>query len=223
MSPAASTRLLVFDLDGTLVPTMDDYADHAAHLMNEAFGTPFGNARHDYFATSGLPFEKQLRQLYPEQETDPVAARFEDWKDGYLAGIAIAPETAALLQGWRDCGFLVAISSNNLEHYVERLARDWPVDCALGYRRASVDEPGFAKGEPHFRAMEERFGIDRSAWLFIGDSPNDARIACAAQVRFRALLTSAFTPDDFERAVPGTVTIGSLAELGDHIPGRVAA
>ena len=98
MSLESDVRVLVFDLDGTLVPTMDDYADRAAQLMEEAFGTPFDEARRSYFATSGLPFERQLRQLYPGQETDPVAERFEQWKDGYLTGIAIAPETAALLQ-----------------------------------------------------------------------------------------------------------------------------
>ena len=217
MSVESPVQVLVFDLDGTLVPTMDDYADRAAQLMEESFGTPFADARRSYFATSGLPFERQLRQLYPGQDTDPVAERFEQWKDGYLTGIAIAPETAALLQGWRDAGFLVAISSNNLECYVERLARDWPVDCALGYRPPSAFDAGFAKGEAHFEALEERFGLPRSAFLFTGDSPNDAHIANAARVRFRALLTDAFTQDDFERAVPETRTITSLAQLGDHI------
>lgn len=217
MSQEQNVRVLVFDLDGTLVPTMEDYADRAAQLMEESFGTPFALARRSYFATSGLPFEKQLRQLYPGQDTDPVAQRFEDWKDGYLTGIAIAPDTAALLQRWRDSGLLVVISSNNLEQYVERLASDWPVDCALGYRAPSMDDPGFAKGEPHFGAIEERFGVDRSAFLFTGDSPNDAHIAAAARVRFRALLTDAFGPEDFERAVPGTRTLMNLADLGDHI------
>jgi phosphoglycolate phosphatase-like HAD superfamily hydrolase len=207
-------KLLVFDLDGTLVPTMEDYADRAAQLMEEAFGTPFAEARLSYFATSGLPFERQLRQLYPAQDTDPVAERFEAWKDGYLAGIAIAPETAALLESWRKTGLLVAISSNNLETYVDRLAQDWPVDCAFGYRAAQDSDSGFAKGEAHFRALEQRFGIDRSEFLFTGDSPNDAHIAAAAGVRFRALLTDAFTAHDFEKAVPGTRTLSSLAELG---------
>lgn len=217
MSLENDVRVLVFDLDGTLVPTMDDYADRAAQLMEEAFGTPFDEARRSYFATSGLPFERQLRQLYPGQDTDPVAERFEQWKDGYLTGIAIAPETTALLQGWRDAGFLIAISSNNLECYVERLARDWPVDCALGYRAASAGDPGFAKGEAHFRTLEARFGVPRAAFLFTGDSPNDAHIAAAAGVRFRAILTDAFSQEDFERAVPGTRTLASLEELGDHI------
>ena len=91
------------------------------------------------------------------------------------------------------------------------------MDCALGYRAASASDPGFAKGEAHFQALEQRFGLPRASFLFTGDSPNDAHIAAAAGVRFRALLTDAFSQEDFERAVPGTRTLASLEELGDHI------
>lgn len=210
----ADIKVLVFDLDGTLVPTMEDYADRAAELMAEAFGTPWADARRAYFATSGLPFERQLRQLYPGRETDPVAERFEAWKDGYLSGITLSATNAGLLEEWRSQGLLIAISSNNLETYVDRLAKDWPVDCALGYRPSQPGDTGFAKGEAHFLALEDRFGIGRSQFLFTGDSPNDAHIAAAAGVRFCALLTEAFGVDDFEQAVPGTKTLSSLAEVG---------
>lgn len=206
-------RVLVFDLDGTLVPTMEDYADKAATLMHAAFATPVDEARQAYWATSGLPFERQLRQLYPGHDTDPVAEAFESWKDGYLSGIALPADVAALLSGWRTAGFHVAISSNNLECYVDRLARDWPVDCALGYRAACADDAGFGKGEQHFTALESRFALPRSQFLFTGDSPNDARIAAAAGVPFRALLTPAFTVEDFESAVAGTAIIENLADL----------
>lgn len=203
-------RLMLFDLDGTLVPTMEDYADKAASLMETAFGTPFAQARADYFRTSGLPFEQQLRQLYPNRaDTDAVADQFEAWKDGYLLSVALAPDIAALLAGWRAAGRLVAISSNNLDVYVERMARDWPVDFALGYRPGE----GYGKGEPHFRLLEEQTGIPRADMLFVGDSPNDARIAAACGVAFRALLTSAFTPAHFLAVDPQVALIDSLAEL----------
>jgi phosphoglycolate phosphatase-like HAD superfamily hydrolase len=207
--------LLVFDLDGTLIPTMEDYADQAAGLMEAAFTTPFAEARAAYFRTSGLPFEQQLRQLYPDHDdTDSVAERFESWKDGYLRGLALGAQVADLLSAWRAEGYLVAISSNNMEHYVERLARDWPVDCALGYRPSDR----FAKGEDHFRALEERFGLSRERFVFTGDSPNDARIARAARVQFRALLTDAFALQDFLAVDPQIVILSCLEELGGTLP-----
>lgn len=208
MNPA----VLVFDLDGTLVPTMDDYADKAASLMEAAFATPWAAARADYFRTSGLPFEKQLRELYPDRaDTDAVAQAFEDWKDGYLRGLTLADATARLFSDWRERGLKIAISSNNMEPYVERMARDWPVDCALGYR----PQDGYGKGEHHFLTLEERFALPRSRFLFVGDSPNDARIAARCGVAFRALLTSAFTPADFTAVDAQIALISDLAELAD--------
>ena len=212
-----SVELLVFDLDGTLVPTMEDYADKAADLMQAHLGAEWHAARRDYFRTSGLPFQIQLRQLYPERsDTDPVAEMFEEWKDGYLRSIALPEAVDVLLRTWRALNFRIVISSNNMQHYVERLARDWPVDLALGFR------PGedFAKGEDHFREIESQFGIARERLVFTGDSPNDARIAKRAGVAFRALLTAAFQPEDFRSVDSGVILLDRLDDLVTTLPTR---
>jgi len=207
--------LLVFDLDGTLVPTMEDYADQAASLMEAHLATPWHDARRDYFRTSGLPFQKQLRQLYPDRDdTDSVAERFEQWKDGYLRAIALPAPVERLFGEWRDRGFRIAISSNNMQAYVDRLAQDWPVDFALGFR----PEDGFAKGEDHFRTLEARFGFGRERMVFTGDSPNDARIARDTGVAFRALLTTAFRPEDFRAVDPAIVLLDGLDQLVATLP-----
>lgn len=189
---------------------MDTYADQAASLMEEHFGTEWGEARGAYFRTSGLPFAKQLELLYPgNQRINAVSARFENWKGGYLATVELSDVVSDLLHAWRGQGFLVAISSNNLQHYVEQLARDWPVDYALGYR----PDTNFSKGEDHFAALERRFSMTRDRFLFTGDSPNDARIARASGVEFRALLTSAFSPADFLAISPEIKCLNHLGEL----------
>jgi len=207
-------ELLVFDLDGTLVDTMGDYGDKAAELMQTHFGTDFAVARANYFKTSGLPFEKQLRQLYPDHDcTDDVAQMFEDWKDGYLLDIPLPDATAALIKSWQERGLKVAISSNNLEIYVERMAENWPVDAALGYR----PHDNYRKGEPHFQTLEESFSLSRDQMLFTGDSPNDARIAKGCKVDFLALLTEEFVPADFQQHMPDVRALDTLDELTQHL------
>jgi phosphoglycolate phosphatase-like HAD superfamily hydrolase len=101
-----------------------------------------------------------------------------------------------------------------METYVTRLSRDWPVDFALGFR------PGedFAKGEDHFRTLEARFGVRRDRLVFTGDSPNDARIALAAGVMFRGLLTKAFRPHDFHAVDPQVVLLERLDDLLGTLP-----
>jgi phosphoglycolate phosphatase-like HAD superfamily hydrolase len=203
-------KLLVFDLDGTLVDTMGDYADKAAGLMQSHFGTDFAVARADYFKTSGLPFEKQLRELYPgNDDTDNVAQMFEDWKDGYLMDISLPLATATLIGDLQARGLKVAISSNNMEIFVDRMAKDWPVDMALGYRPSD----NYRKGEPHFSTLENHFSLSRDKMLFIGDSPNDARIAKSCKVDFMALLTREFVAADFSKYLPDVRSLKTLQEI----------
>ncbi len=203
-------KCLVFDLDGTLVDTMGDYGDQAARLMYQHYGTEKAQARANYFRTSGLPFHQQLKILYPDADsTESVAQAFEDWKDGYLLNIELPAIVGALFQKWRASGLRIAISSNNGEDYVTRMARDWPVDAALGYRQCD----GFAKGETHFEALERQFNISRTDMLFTGDSPNDLRIALRCGVKFQALLTPEFTTEDFKAIVENVVLLNSLLDI----------
>jgi phosphoglycolate phosphatase-like HAD superfamily hydrolase len=207
-----SYKLFAFDLDGTLVNTMGDYGDKAAVLMQHHYGTNFAQARADYFRTSGLPFHQQLQILYPHEPSTPhVAQAFEDWKGVYLLSISLPNDIAALFNKWRAIGIKIAISSNNGEVYVQRMARDWPVDAALGYRETD----GFAKGEAHFAALEAQFVLARADILFTGDSPNDARIAQRCGVDFRAILTPDFTATDFQMVDKDIKILKSLANISN--------
>lgn len=57
--------VVVFDLDGTILDDLGLIADVAASVMAQVFGTPGEEARIHYLATTGMPFEAQLAQLYP--------------------------------------------------------------------------------------------------------------------------------------------------------------
>jgi phosphoglycolate phosphatase-like HAD superfamily hydrolase len=58
--------VVAFDLDGTLLDDMDPISEVAADVLFRAFGTPRPAAKLQYLATTGLPFEAQLAQLYPD-------------------------------------------------------------------------------------------------------------------------------------------------------------
>jgi phosphoglycolate phosphatase-like HAD superfamily hydrolase len=57
--------VIVFDLDGTILDDIPLISMVAADVMAHAFGTPEEEARIHYLATTGMPFEAQLAQLYP--------------------------------------------------------------------------------------------------------------------------------------------------------------
>ncbi len=64
--------VVVFDLDGTILDDLGRISQVAADVMLQAFGTPSDEGRIHYLATTGMPFEAQLAQLYP---TAPSALR----------------------------------------------------------------------------------------------------------------------------------------------------
>jgi phosphoglycolate phosphatase-like HAD superfamily hydrolase len=58
--------LVVFDLDGTILDDLGLISTVAADVLEKAFATPKAEGRVHYLATTGMPFEAQLSQLYPE-------------------------------------------------------------------------------------------------------------------------------------------------------------
>lgn len=64
--------MVVFDLDGTILDDLSLISHVASDVLNKAFGTPPEEGRIHYLATTGMPFEAQLAQLYPEA---PAALR----------------------------------------------------------------------------------------------------------------------------------------------------
>ena len=83
--------VVVFDLDGTILDDLNHISEVAADVMFNAFGTPPEEARIHYLATTGLPFEAQLAQLYPDApaaERHKVALLFHQRKAKEAYGTA---------------------------------------------------------------------------------------------------------------------------------------
>jgi phosphoglycolate phosphatase-like HAD superfamily hydrolase len=64
--------VVAFDLDGTILDDLGLISVVAGDVLLQAFGTPPDEGRIHYLATTGMPFEAQLSQLYPEA---PAALR----------------------------------------------------------------------------------------------------------------------------------------------------
>lgn len=83
--------VVVFDLDGTILDDLNHISEVAADVMSTSFGTPVAEARIHYLATTGLPFEAQLAQLYPDvsaAERHKVALVFHQRKAKEAYGTA---------------------------------------------------------------------------------------------------------------------------------------
>jgi phosphoglycolate phosphatase-like HAD superfamily hydrolase len=205
----ALPKVLLCDLDGTLIDSMPTLADLATEVIEERYGTPRILARELYLATCGLPFEKQLEEIFPEDPRNADAsADFEGRKPARCGAIRMAAETRRALQEMRDMGVRVAVSSNNGIENVAAFARDagFKFDLVLGYG------DGLAKGRAHLDATSREFGTSRQEMLFVGDSLHDGEIAEREGIPFVGIATT-FSPDRFALRFPSVPVIRRFSAL----------
>ena len=209
LAPLALPRILLCDLDGTLIDSMPTLAEIAAEVMAEVYATPAVLARELYLATCGLPFAAQLEEIYPGDPRNAGASdTFESRKPARCNAIAMPAETRRALGTLRKGGVKIAVSSNNGIENVQAFARAsrFPFDLVLGFGG------GLAKGRPHFDAASRFFGLDRQEMLFVGDSLHDGEIAEREGVPFVGLATT-FSPERFMLRFPHVPVIRRFAAL----------
>ncbi|HXI56693.1 MAG TPA: HAD hydrolase-like protein [Polyangia bacterium] len=211
LAPLPLPKVLLCDLDGTLVDSMPTLADLATDVMEETFGTPRVLARELYLATCGLPFIKQLEEIFPgDPRNAGASAVFEGRKPARCSSIGMPSDTRRALERMRALGVRVAVSSNNGIENVATFASqaDFRFDLVLGFG------DGLAKGKPHLDKSARIFKVDRQEMLFVGDSLHDGEIAEREGVPFVGV-AGTFSPERFMLRFPHIPVIKRFAALPD--------
>lgn len=206
-----NTKVLVFDFDGTLVNSMEAFADIAAEVIPKRHSLSAEQARSRYLETSGIPFFQQLEILFPNDPANKATAEeFEKAKqEGYLRE-PLFDDAAETLDHLRQKGLKVAVSSNNFQHLVEKYvgSTDIEFDMVLGFKE------NFSKGRDHFKYIEKTMNVDRKDIIFVGDSIKDGERAEDCGVSFIAK-EGVFTKKQFKENFPNSQIIANLSELKD--------
>ena len=204
-------RVLLCDLDGTLIDTMPTLADLAAEVMSEAYAMPKSLARELYVATCGLPFFQQLEAICPQDLRNAgVSERFEAAKPALCRSARMPADTRRALITLQGRGVRIVVSSNNGKENVEAFAAasGFAFDLVLGFGE------GLAKGGPHVARAEETFRATRDEMMFIGDSLHDGEIAATSGIPFVGL-AGTFSKERFALKFPHLPVVGRFAELVD--------
>jgi phosphoglycolate phosphatase-like HAD superfamily hydrolase len=203
-------RILLCDLDGTLIDTMPILAELATDVLHDIYGMSRGLARDMYLSTSGLPFIRQLDTICPGDARNPAAsARFEASKPARCNSARMTAETRRTLAELQRRGTRIVVSSNNGSENVATFvkASDFAFDLVLGY-----DGKGLAKGRPHVDRAARAFGITRADMVFVGDSLHDGEIAEREGLRFVGV-AGTFSRERFALRFPGQPVVDRLGEV----------
>jgi phosphoglycolate phosphatase len=207
--------VVLFDLDGTLLDDLPLIADVAADVMHAAFGTEPDEARVHYLATTGMPFEAQLAQLYPEAqaaERASAARTFHHRKvtEAYARAEPF-PEVPKLLKTLASAGWNLTVTTGAETEMAELLLE------REGLRYWFDDVLGSAEGtkREHLAEYRRRYGSARM--FLVGDSRFDMEAAqgvhgVTALGRASSLRGWTLTPEDLRRWGAAWAAF-SLAEL----------
>lgn len=211
-------KTVIFDLDGTLLNTLDDLADSVNYALS-AFGMPERELSEiRSFVGNGVAVlvKRSVPDGTDENTQKEVFALF---REHYLKNLnnktAPYPGVTELLDRLRERGIKTGVVSNKLHEAVVSLCRD-----AFGDR---IDCPRGAAGESDrkpcpdnvYRCMEA-LCAEKGSTLYVGDSEVDIKTAENADLPCVSVLWGFRTKEEL-LASGGRLFISSPEELFDVI------
>ena len=182
-----SYKAVVFDLDGTLLDTLDDLADSMNAALTEAGFAPHPTEAYKTFVGDGMDMLAR-RTLPAESRTDELAAKMlaamrkqyaVRWADKTKPYDGICEMLTALVEN----GLKITVLSNKPDDYtklcVERFLGEYNFDIIQG---VADDCP--AKPDPTgAKNISQKLGLAVENILYLGDTNTDMLTAKAAGMR----------------------------------------
>lgn len=178
---------LIFDLDGTLLDTLEDLAD-AANETLEYFGFPGHPVdAYRYFVGEGL--KTLLQRIVPEGEATDVQLNLYMKKFGEIYirtwNVRSAPYDGiiAMIASLTTAGVQLAVLSNKPHEFtklcVDTFFPEHPFDFVFGQR------DGIAKKPDPAGALElaEKMGLEVADIIYVGDTATDMKTGNSAGMR----------------------------------------
>ena len=174
-------KLVIFDLDGTLLDTIDDLGAAVNHAM-QLKGFPL-HTLDEYMRMVGHGAHNLMRQALPDghKDDDMVETAYNDFKAYYTDHIDVHtlpfPGIQDLMTTLHHEGVLLAVASNKFqegtEHLIKEFFPDIPFVAVLGSR------PDFPlKPSPEIVGeVLNKAGVKKDEAVMVGDSDTDMETA----------------------------------------------
>jgi len=178
--------LIVFDLDGTLIDSLDDIADAANKALSQANMPQHLTAAYRYFVGDGLP--ALIQRIVPahtsEQDQKQVAALFKTlYQQNWNRKTDLYPGIRTLIDWLDKSGVRLSILSNKPDSFtrlcVKEFFPDQPFELVFGQRQNVPLKPHPQAALGIIRTM----GVSPQSSLFVGDTAVDMKTGKAAGMK----------------------------------------
>jgi HAD superfamily hydrolase (TIGR01509 family) len=196
-------RAFIFDVDGTLVDSVDAHARSWVETLRE-FGHEVDFARVRYQIGKGgdqLMAEFLSKDEIKEKGEAIEEARKKRYQKNYLPFIEGFPGTRQLFQMLRDKGMQVVLASSAHGEELDTYKRRAHIE-GLVQDETSKDDVDRSKPHPDIfqAALKTLDGVSPEEALVVGDSPWDAIAATKAGIRSVGVLCGGFAEKDLREA-----------------------
>jgi phosphoglycolate phosphatase len=179
-----SAKAVLFDLDGTLLNTLDDLAD-AVNRVLRAKGFPtHSQDAYRYFVGNGSLM--LVTRALPENRRDHqmvlscLEAFLRDYGQNWMVKTKPYDGVPAMLDALTGRGLKLAILSNKKDDITKKTVREllsrWSFDAVIGQRDEVPAKPDPAAA----LEITERFHLAAGEFIYVGDSAVDMKTAVAA-------------------------------------------
>ncbi|HWP97875.1 MAG TPA: HAD family hydrolase [Syntrophomonadaceae bacterium] len=179
-------RLCVFDLDGTLVNSLQDLANSTNYALEKNGFPQRGIDEYLYFLSDGLPMllQRALGENYTEKAVLLLAADFQDYYSRHYADFtrpyARVPELLNNLQGR---GIQLAVLSNKPDNFAKIIVRNLLPETTVAIIQGKTQEFAQKPDPASLLYVLQELRIPANEALYIGDSNVDIFTAHNAGVK----------------------------------------
>ena len=215
------TKLIIFDLDGTLLNTLEDLTNACNHALREC-GCPVRKPE-EYNMLVGRGIDNLFRGALPEERRSEDMVRkmrsyFLPYYNEHKCDMTLPYEgITEMLDRLAGMGLHFAVASNKYQEGTELLVRKYFSGYSfvkvLGQREGKPIKPD---PEIVYEAMEAIPGIKKNEVVYCGDSDVDMMTGLGAGVRTIGVTWGFRTREELEAHSPDAV-IDSPAEMMEHI------
>ncbi|HEY3288135.1 MAG TPA: HAD-IA family hydrolase [Gemmatimonadaceae bacterium] len=208
MTPPA----LLFDLDGTVVDSIELIVQAAVHAFDGREGPR--PTREEWVALIGTPLAPMLRRwAHDEDDVKFLWDRYRAYQvEHHDRLVSPYPGVVELIRRLHARGHAMAVVSSKVEAGIRRsLDYIGVTDCFGALIGIEATEKHKPDPEPVLLALE-RLGVTATHAWFIGDSPHDVYAGHAAGVKTIGVLTGPYDRATMEAARP-THLVETLVEM----------
>jgi phosphoglycolate phosphatase len=181
MKNSAAFDAVIFDLDGTLLDTLEDLGDCMNRVLARAGYAPHATEEYRFFVGDGM-LNLVRRVLPPASRDKPTleklhAAMIEEYTQHWSDKTELYPGIASLLDSLSSLGVRRGILSNKTHSFTRAIAdhyfKKWRFDPVLGARDGVPRKP-----DPT-AALEicRQWGLRPEEVLYVGDTNTDMQTA----------------------------------------------